>query len=32
MALEIQVLDQDKHNNMAELNLLMGSQPSPHDK
>jgi len=28
MRLEMQVLVLDKHNNMAELNRLMGSQPS----
>ena len=33
MALEIQVLAQDKHNNVVEFkNLPMGSQPSPLDK
>jgi hypothetical protein len=29
--LEIQVLAWDRHNNMAELNRLMGSQPSSLD-
>ena len=29
--LEIQVLAWDKHNNVAGLNQLMGSLPSPHD-
>jgi hypothetical protein len=29
MALEIQVLAWDRHKNMAGLNWLMGSQPSP---
>jgi hypothetical protein len=28
MVLEIQVLALDRHNNVAELNQLMGSQPS----
>jgi len=29
MTFEIQVLAWDRHNNMAGLNWLMGSQPSP---
>ena len=29
--LEIQILPWDRHNNVMELNRLMGSQPSPLD-
>jgi hypothetical protein len=31
MMLEIQVLAWDRHRNVAELNLVMGKQPSPFD-
>jgi hypothetical protein len=31
MALEIQVLALDRHKNVAGLNRLMGSEPSPSD-
>jgi hypothetical protein len=31
MKLEIQILTWDSHRNVAELNMLMRSQPSPLD-